>query len=189
MSTYKNQKITKPKPEDVAGDFLNAGSTTDLLNLVEFIRANKIGIRWVSANSWKLVYKGKKLGFLKIYYIDVEYEYLFGKSNPLHKSWFFCQQSDNYKYEYFDRYYSMESGDLKSFVFDHIYTKTCGQCFCTCRADQSGQTNLNEQKAGYMNPTDCGCWPLRIYNPTGESLVNTKRLIEFRMNCVFENSK
>jgi hypothetical protein len=83
----------------------------------------------------------------------------------------------------------MEDSDLKSFIFDHIYAKTCGHCFCTCRADQNGQTNLNEQKAGYMNPTGCSCWPLRIYNPTGEALDNTKRLIEYRMNCILEDSK
>ena len=45
------QKKLKPKIEDVAGDFLDAEKTANLLNLVEFIRASKIGIRWSPYNS------------------------------------------------------------------------------------------------------------------------------------------
>ena len=183
-SIYAAQKVTKPKPEDVAGDFLDAGTTADMLNLTDFIRTNKIGIRWTSGNSWVLNYKGKRLGFLKIYYygIDGEYERLFGETHPLHKSWFFC-----HKHDYLEHYYSMEDIDLKSFIFEHIYARNCGNCFCTWHL--KGLSELNEQKAGYMKPADCGCWPLRIYNPAGEALEFTKRLIEFRMKCILEDSK
>ena len=45
MSMYQKQKATKPKPEDVAGDFLDAEKTAAMLNFVEFIRVNKIGVR------------------------------------------------------------------------------------------------------------------------------------------------
>ena len=48
---------------------------------------------------------------------------------------------------------------------------------------------MDEQKAGYMNLTDCMCRPLRVYNHTGEALDNTKRLIEYRMHIVLEGSK
>ena len=44
MSIYKEQKAVKPNVEDVAGDFLDADRSADLLSLVEFIRACKIGI-------------------------------------------------------------------------------------------------------------------------------------------------
>ena len=184
MSIYKDQKAVKPKIEDVAGDFLNAKRTDDILNLVEFIQVNKIGIRWVSGNSWALIYKGKKLGELKIYYYDIQsgYEQLFGKTNPLHGSWFFCHKRDC-----LERYYNMEECDLKSFIFDHIYARNCGHCFCSWHMKEPAE--LNEQKAGYMNPAACGCWPLRIYNPTGAALDKTKRLIEFRMQCISENPK
>ena len=76
----------------------------------------------------------------------------------------------------------MEDCDLKTFVFEHIYAKNCGNCVGT-------NANPNEVKAGYMNPTDCGCWPLRVYTPDGEALEYTKQLIEFRMNCILENPK
>jgi len=184
MSTYAEQKIKKPKIEDVAMDFLDEKRTADILDLAGFLKANKIGARWASANSWTLVFKGKRLGSVKIYYIDAEYERLFGKSNPLTKSWMFCQRR-----ECLDRYYSMDECELKTFAFEHIYAKSCGSCFVTCRAGADGQTNLSERKAGYMNPTGCGCWPLRVYNPEGESLELTKKLLEFWMKCVLDDKK
>ena len=173
MSIYKEQKEVKPKPEDVAGDYLNAERTADILNFVEFVRANKIGIRWGSGNSWALNYKGKQLGFLKIY------TGILGKPAPpdLDGTWFFCHRRT-----YLDRYYSMDDCDLKTFIFEHIYARNCGNCICT-------NPNPNDIKAGYMNPTGCGCWPLRVYNPTGEALEKTKRLIELRMNYFLEEGK
>ena len=69
----------------------------------------------------------------------------------------------------------------------HIYARNCGHCFCTFHL--KGLKKLNEQKAGYMNPTGCRCWPLRIYNPAGEALDQTKRLVERRMNYILEEPK
>jgi len=76
-----------------------------------------------------------------------------------------------------DNYYKMEDCDLKRFIFEHIYVRECGNC----------QWNQNATKAGYMNPTDCGCWPLRIFNAAGDVLEQTKRLIEYRKNCILED--
>ena len=173
MSTYQSQKAAKPTPEDMAVEILDAERAAAMLNLVDFIRANKIGIQWASSNSWTLRYKAKVLGSLKIYT---------GIKNvparpDLHGTWFFCHHRD-----YLDHYYGMEDSDLKTFIFDNIYARNCGNCICT-------SIDPNEEKAGYMNPTGCGCWPLRVYNPAGETLENTKRLIEFRMNCILEDGK
>jgi len=168
MSTYKNQKVIKPKPEDVAGDFLDTEKTAAMLNFVEFIRGNKIGIRWASSNSWTLHYKGKRLGYLKIFA---------GKPNTsIDRSWTFCHVHN----DFLSRYYSMEDCDLKTFIFDNIYAKTCGNCIC--------YNNMNARKAGYMKPTKCGCYPLRIFNPDNEILVYTKQLIEYKINCILEES-
>lgn len=168
MSLYQSQKSVKPKIEDVAGNFLDAGKTAALLNLAEFIRTEKIGIQWASANSWALNYKNKRLGYIKIQN-GLPWPHLNG-------IWRFCHNRN-----YLDRYYSMEECDLKTFIFDNIYAKTCGGDTC--------QSNPNAQKAGYMNPTDCGCYPLRIFNPNEEKLEYTKQLIKYRKNCILEDSK
>jgi len=153
VSIHKDQKDVRPKIEDVAGDFLSAERTATLLDLVAFLRANKIGISWSSGNSWSLRSKGKLIGSLHIY----------------DGTWRFSHRG-------LDIYYQMEDCDMKRFVFDHIYVRACGDC----------QWNQNTAKAGYMNPTTCGCWPLRIFNADGEVLENTKRLIEFRKMCILE---
>ncbi|MCL2547369.1 MAG: hypothetical protein FWE06_09370 [Oscillospiraceae bacterium] len=148
------QKKIKPKIEDV-GQYLTPDRAAAMLSLVEFVRANKIGVQHNSGQSWKLTCKGKGIGALHIH----------------DGTWRFAQNC-----AYIHKYYEMEEGDLKSFAFDHIYAKTCGDC----------QWNPSAQKAGYMNPTGCGCWPLRIFNPDGEVLEYTKQLIEYMKNCVIE---
>ena len=180
MSLYKKQKGAKPAIEDVASEFLDADKTAAILELVKFIRANKIGIQWATTNSWALNYKGKRLGYIKIHEHadDIKRHQQDGSwSSPGNRIWRFTHNR-----LHLDKYYSMEDCDLKTFVFDHIYAKTCGSGdLCQC--------NPNAQKAGYMNSTGCGCWPLRIFNPNGEALEKTKRLIEFRKNCILEDSK
>jgi hypothetical protein len=141
--------------EDV-GNYLDAERTANMLNLVEFLRANKIGIQHSSGTSWSLRYKGKQFGSLDIH----------------NGTWRFAHRG-------LEKYYEMDDCDLKTFIFDNIYARTCGDC----------QWNPAAQKAGYMNPTGCGCWPLRIFNANGEVLEKTKRLIEYRKNCILEDSK
>ncbi len=172
-SLYQDQKITKPKPEDVAEVFLDAERAAAMLNLVTFVRDVKVNVRWVSCNSWALNYKGKQLGFLKIYEHYMPVPAFLG-------TWFFCHRSD-----YLDRYYSMEDCELKTFVFEHIYAKACGRknCFAAPHADPGAL------QAGYANPARCGCWPLRVYNPDGEKLERTKQLIEYRMKCLSEQAR
>ena len=173
MSLYKEQKVLRPKIEDVAGKYLDADRTAAILNFTGFLRANKVSIRWISSNSWKLLYKKESLGYIKIY------TGILGKpaAPHLYGSWYFCQQ-----YGYLSRYYEMDDSDLKRFIFDNIYAKNCGNCICT-------NPIPNDIKIGYMEPTGCKCWPLRIFNPDGEWLEYTKLLIEHRMNFILEENE
>ena len=170
-SIYKEQKQVRPKPEDVAGAFLDPERASAMLGFVAFLRENKINIQWGSGNSWTLNYKGKRLGYLKIY------TGILGKPALPHldKSWFFCHNR-----LFLDRYYTMEDSPLKTFVFDNIYARNCGNCLLT-------NAIPNEQKAGYMNPTGCGCFPLRIFNADSEALEYTQQLVSFRMKCIVES--
>ena len=148
MSIYQTQKSTKPKPEAVARDFLDSKKVSAFLRLVEYLRANKIGIPWVSGNSWGLNVKGKRIGFIKI----------------AGGSWLFCQQPRHMKY-----YENMKDSDLHKFVFNNIYPKTCLEGKCGEGPDMP-ITDYNKSSV-------CGCWPLRIFNPDEEALEYTKRLI------------
>jgi len=157
MADNQKQKSAKPKIEEVVGDLLNAERTAAILNLIEFVRANKIGIRHASGNSWKMTCKSKLLGYFHIH----------------EGTWRFAHNR-----MYLDTYYKMDDCDLKTFIFDNIYVRECGNC----------QWTQNANKAGYMNPTDCGCWPLRIFNPDGEAMEKTKQLIQYRQNCILADS-
>jgi hypothetical protein len=147
------EKRANPKIDEV-GLYLDQKKAANMLSLVEFIRANKIGIQHSSGTSWSMRYKGKQFGSLHIH----------------NGTWRFAHRG-------LEKYYEMEDGDLKNFIFDNIYSRNCGDC----------QWNPEAQKAGYMKPTDCGCWPLRIFNADGDVLENTKRLIEYRKNCILED--
>lgn len=112
VSQYSMQKLTKLKPEDVVGESLDAKKSAAMLNLIAFIRSRKINISWASGNSCRLNYKGKQLGFLKIYeHFRPVPEFL--------GTWYFCHIGD-----YLDRYYSMEDCELKTFIFEHIYASS-----------------------------------------------------------------
>jgi len=155
-SIHQSQKATRPKIEDVAGNFLSAENNATLQDFVKFLRAGKIGVGWASGNSWSLRYKGKLFGSLHIH----------------NGMWRFAHRG-------IEKYYQMDDGDLKTFIFDNIYARNCGNC----------QWDPGSPKAGYMQPTGCGCWPLRIFNAGGEVLENTKKLVEFRMKCILEDIK
>ena len=146
-----NEKAAKPKIEETVGKLLNAERAAAMLELVKFIRDSKIGIQWSTPTSWSLRYKGKLIGSLHIY----------------NGTWRFAHRD-------IESYYQMEDSDLKTFIFDNMYARNCGDC----------QWNPGSPKSGYMNPTSCGCWPLRVFNADGEVLEKTKQLIEYRQVCI-----
>ncbi|MCL2371917.1 MAG: hypothetical protein FWC78_00755 [Defluviitaleaceae bacterium] len=150
MSIYQNQKSIKPKPEDVAADFLDNKKTELFLDIIDFIRADKINISWVSGNSWGLNVKGKRIAFLKI----------------CNGNWIFRQQPRHMKF-----YNEMKNDDLKNFVCSYICAKTC--------IDGTCDEHPNMPKTDFNAPNVCTCWPLRIYDPDKEALEYTKQLIAF----------
>ena len=143
----KEQKTTRPKPEEVAEDFLNTENIVSFLDIIKFIRANKIGIAWVSSNQWGLNVKSKRMGFVKMH----------------EGNWLFRQQPRHMVF-----YEEMENSDLKQFVNSHIRQKVClyEKCY------EGPDIPIAKTKTSI-----CTCWPLRIYNPNGDTFEQTKRLI------------
>lgn len=155
MSIYQNQKSIKPKPEDVAADFLDNKKAALFLDIIDFIRADKINISWVSGNSWGLNVKGKRIAFLKIY----------------NGNWLFCQQPRHMKF-----YNEVKDDDLKNFVCSYIRAKTC--------IDGTCGEHPNMPKTDFNAPNVCTCWPLRIYILDKKTLEYTKQLIALSKNYI-----
>ena len=55
----QEQKKTRPKFEDIAGDFLEGDVLKNALDFTAFLRENKISDVWTATNSWKANYKGE----------------------------------------------------------------------------------------------------------------------------------
>jgi len=53
------QKHTKPKIEDVIPHYLEGALKRTMLDFVAYACANKMPVRWASANRWKAMYKSK----------------------------------------------------------------------------------------------------------------------------------
>ena len=57
----QEQKKTKPKFEDIAGDFLEGNVLKNALDFAAFLRENKISLVWRATNSWNADYKGERV--------------------------------------------------------------------------------------------------------------------------------
>ena len=62
------QKKTRPKFEDVAGDFLPGDRLKYALDFAAFLRENNANPAWASTNSWNSDYKGQRLCSIHIPY-------------------------------------------------------------------------------------------------------------------------
>jgi hypothetical protein len=65
-SVYQNQKEIKPKAEDIAQEYLDAKLKEIFFDFLCFLKSNKIGVQWASANTWAVKSKGKRIGSIKI---------------------------------------------------------------------------------------------------------------------------
>ena len=162
MSEHKEQKKIKPKIEDRITKCFAGEKAKNALDFVAWLRENKLSPGWSGTDGWNIRFKGKSLGTIGFY--NGMWRFAIGFST----------------YRFLHEYYNMEECELKSFVFDHIYTKQCGH-------HDGCQWNPNAEKVEYMVPTECGCWPMRIFDAEGETLENMKKLIEYNKDCIQKN--
>ena len=66
MSIAKEQQKEKPKIDDVVESILHDESLASVIELVRFIKNNKISLRWASQNCWHLYFKGKRIGNIRM---------------------------------------------------------------------------------------------------------------------------
>ena len=75
-SQFLEQKKTKPKIEDIVAEyeFSHSGAKETVLEFIAWLKANKISLGWASSNTWKIAYKGRRIGSIRFYegslYID-----------------------------------------------------------------------------------------------------------------------
>jgi len=60
------EKKSKPKIDEVVGNIINEENLGNALDLISFIKENKISLRWSSTNCWQLYYKSKRIGIIRM---------------------------------------------------------------------------------------------------------------------------
>jgi len=61
------QKMSKPKIENVIGDFLDGEALTNALSFIEFLSANKMNPKWSATCSWIVKHKQKNVCVIKLH--------------------------------------------------------------------------------------------------------------------------
>jgi len=61
MSLYQEQKMYKPKIEDIIPEYLDVEMGTLALDFIAGLRTSKINPAWTLTNQWKAVCKGKNI--------------------------------------------------------------------------------------------------------------------------------
>ena len=155
MSEYQNQKTVKPKIEDVAPEILDEDKLKGLSEFLEFLKANKLTPRWLSTNSWKVMYKNKCVCFIRLN--KRERLWNISHSNFTREKWF----------KDYERY--MTDNEVKEYILNNIKPPLCTDRDC------KGRQNMTI--LGKKFDSVCNCVGFRINNPNTAELENSKKLI------------
>jgi len=150
-----NQKIHKPKIENVIPVLLEGKKQKAALNFADFMRENKLTPKWASYNSWKATYKGKSVCYINLY--EKEDCWAIRFSQFTRDKWFVNYDS-----------YIINAG-LEDFILKNINKPLCPQKSCW--------TNRGRTILGQSFRAVCNCWPLWLKDFDVDDLENAKRFV------------
>ena len=150
MSLYQSQRVVKPKIEDVAGDYINGNNLKSLMDFLGFLKDNKLSPRWQSGNSWTVQYRGQTVCHIKL--DSTIWRIMFSLASR--EKWF--SGSDQY----------FADDEEKAFIWASVKEAWCP------RGCKGKITVLGKEFHDV-----CVCWAVRIENPDGAALEQSKRVI------------
>jgi len=158
MSDIKNMR---PVIEDVIGDVLEGDVLQNAVNLIAYLRENKMKPAWSATNAWKISYKTYTVCFIRLHGA-AEYHNL--KAGSWHVIPFIGEYED----------FAL-SGELREIVWAN--KKTCPQC---------GKCALKLHQV-FGKEYDYVCEKSIVFtNPDAKSVECVKRLLELRRNDIKE---
>jgi len=161
MSVAKEQQKTRPKIDDIVGDILHGNDLASAIELITFIKENKISLRWGSTNCWHLYFKGKRLG-------NIRMTEKFSKNYAIpENSWVFGPDSDDVL-----EVLVKNDNELKNIVWNCI--RLCTNC-CNC-----GPGN-DRVIFGKKFKNTCHGW-LRMLNPGSDEMKLIKMMLTEKMH-------
>ena len=153
------EKTEKPKIEDVMSDVLSGDTLENALNLIAYLRENRINPQWSATNVWKISHKGFSVCFLRLYG-SAEYH------NLAAGTWHIVPFIGDYEA-------SSLSDELKEIVWAN--KKTCSPC---------GRCALKLDKV-FGREYDYACEKSIVFtNPDPKDVECIKKLIELRRNAI-----
>jgi len=159
----------KPKFEDIVPDFLDGGIKKAALDFAVYLRANKMPLKWISANRWAASYKGKSICYITLNRGARDPEFLKGKS------WVLEPRIQNYG-EYEEQ---IRSDGLQNVILG-------GENFYYCRSCHPAPCNprdiilLGKEVKGVCG----GRCPVWFHDPGEAEIDCTKRLLEFMKQTI-----
>jgi len=156
---------TKPNIIDVINETLQGDRKQNALAFVDFVKSIKMTPSWASWNSWTLNYKGKRVGYIKIY--DR------GEFKDDWWLWLYSQYTND-----FQELVISESKTIQEFITNNI----CYCCYCGKCAPGKSMTLLdNELKNICITPN------IRLQNPDKAFCDFAKKLISLRREAIANN--
>lgn len=168
-SLFKTQKENKPKIETLIPEWLDGDMKMNALEFTAWLRANKMSPTWASANSWKASYKGKRICYVKLLYIDRE-----GDKNKKY-SWVISVYYTNR-----DKYNEVVKNEgLQSHIRDNPW-----YCNCTIGGlPQNCGSRMDVTILGTEIKGVCGgYYHMYFCDPNAKAIDGIKKLIEFERN-------
>jgi len=164
MSVYQNQKVNKPKIEEIIPAHLDGEMKTLALDFVNYLREKKMSPIWASGNSWKLNNKGKGICYIKL---DNEKWTLIPLLNHLNK--------------YKDM---VVSERLQNIIWDNLSTIPCVDCNPRC------PPRISRTILGKDFTNRCyGHSPIHFVNPNKTTIDCIKKLLDLERKEREESSK
>ena len=163
MPEQIKQKSNKPNIEDIAAERLDGKHLANLLDFLDFLKANKLKLRWHSTDSWAVRYKNKWVCWLILK--NDEPLWFFRPNHIFHKAHLHVSH-EKYAFIEYNRY--ITDDDVKKLVWDNLqFEKRCEK---DCNGFQ------NREIVGKVFDRICACWPITITAPEGAALECSKKL-------------
>jgi len=156
----RTQKTEKPPIEDVIPKYLDGNIKKDALNFVAYLQENKMKLVWAVANGWKILHKGKVIGYIRLPLHESHFRNL-RQSDEMDwkKSWVFTPYLHNMnKYEDL-----IINENLREFILSGLhYCMPCPHRFCVTERVVFGNSIKNlcigdlygGMALWYVNPTE-----------------------------------
>ena len=155
------EKQLKPKIDEVVADILHGENLKNALELISFIKENKISLRWSSTNCWQLYYKSKRIGLIR----------MTEKAYPMYalgaNSWLFSPWGSD---DVIDALTDDEKA--KNVIWNNVrICSNCGSC----------GPGWERTVLGKVFEKTCHAW-LNMINPDKQTVECIKQILEIKKN-------